>query len=58
MKNLQDICYAIGWCSKCDTLDIWKNPCHDRNTDEIIQVPDYIPNEQILKYLEEKKLVR
>jgi hypothetical protein len=57
MKTQQDICWAIEWCTKCDTKDMWRNPCHDSNTGEILAVPDYIPDEQILKYLEEKKLV-
>jgi hypothetical protein len=57
MKGLQDICWAIEWCSQCDTLDMWRNPCHDNDTGQTLAVPDHIPDDQILKYLEEKELV-
>lgn len=57
MKDQQSICWAIEWCTQCDTSNIWKNPCHDRNTGSVLAVPDHIPDEQILKYLEEKELV-
>ena len=57
MKSLSQICWAIEWCTQCDTMDMYRNPCHDSNTNEIVAVPDHIPDEQILKYLEEKEIV-
>ena len=53
MKTKADICWAIEWCTKCVP---GAQPCIDIH-EGVLKVPDYIPDEQILKYLEEKKLV-
>lgn len=47
MKSRSDMCYAITWCTICKDSGA---PCEK-------EVPDYIPNDQILKYLEEKYYV-
>jgi hypothetical protein len=52
MKNLSQICWAIEWCTSCNTLNMFMNPCHDTDTNSLVSVPDHIPDEQILIYLE------
>ncbi len=44
MKSKADICWAIEWCTICKDNDEL-NPCYN------VEVPDYIPNEQILRYI-------
>jgi hypothetical protein len=48
MKSQADICWVIDWCCFCIP---GAEPCTD------VEVPDHIPDKQILKYMEEKKYV-